>query len=371
MRFPGRHAGSPTRSAGAGESKRSFSRSRKRDDSRQYVTQYPQNLNSRPTFKVWLKETWVDILTILCIGAVAFGFDRLQPPYQRLFAIQYVNGEIDSRELAYPQRRPILNSAVAGIIVFIVPELVILAFQIRIRSFWDVNNATIGLIYTLISGSCFQVIIKALIGGFRPHFLSVCDPDPAIIAEAGAGLGYHSAYFDSTICRGDPAKIKNARISFPSGHTEAAFAGFGFLYLYLNAKLKIWSNYQPRYWKIVLAYIPILGAVLIAGNLVITYNHHWYDCVAGAIIGIVFALSCYRAVYASIWDFRFNHIPLNRHVRFRYAPDDEGFASFHDSMWTRKAQWGDPYAFGASGAPFDSAPAMEGALVNDRRRTSH
>jgi diacylglycerol diphosphate phosphatase / phosphatidate phosphatase len=44
--------------------------------------------------------------------------------------------------------------------------------------------------------------------------------------------------------------------------------------------------------------------VLIAGSMTISEYHHWYDVVAGGIIGTVMAASAYRMVYASIWDFR-------------------------------------------------------------------
>lgn len=43
--------------------------------------------------------------------------------------------------------------------------------QIRIRSFWDINNAILGLLYSLITAAVFQVFLKWLIGGLRPHFL--------------------------------------------------------------------------------------------------------------------------------------------------------------------------------------------------------
>jgi len=46
--------------------------------------------------------------------------------------------------------------------------------QLRIRSFWDFNNAVMGLLYSLINAAVFQVFLKWLIGGLRPHFLAVC-----------------------------------------------------------------------------------------------------------------------------------------------------------------------------------------------------
>lgn len=75
--------------------------------------------------------------------------------------------------------------------------------------------------------------------------------------------------YDRRICTGDKKQINDALESMPSGHSTAAFAGLIFLSLYLNAQLKVMSAHNPAYWKMVLFFAPILGAVLIAGALTI------------------------------------------------------------------------------------------------------
>jgi membrane-associated phospholipid phosphatase len=50
--------------------------------------------------------------------------------------------------------------------------------------------------------------------------------------------------FNRTICTGEKAAIDDGLEAFPSGHTTAAFAGFVFTSLYLNAKLKIFADYR-------------------------------------------------------------------------------------------------------------------------------
>jgi len=90
-------------------------------------------------------------------------------------------------------------------------------------------------------------------------------------------------------------------------------------------------------WKLVATYAPILGAVLIGGALTIDKYHHFHDVLAGAIIGTVFAFSAYRMTFASVWDFRFNHIPLNRHAPFQYNMSG---AELVDAVFTHKAGWG-------------------------------
>jgi diacylglycerol diphosphate phosphatase/phosphatidate phosphatase len=160
----------------------------------------------------------------------------------------------------------------------------------------------------------------------------------------------------------DHPQINDALESFPSGHTTAAFAGFIFLYFYLNAKLKVWSNYHPAMWKLVATYAPVLAATLIAGALTIDEFHNWYDCLAGAVIGTAMAISAYRMVYASVWDFRFNHIPLSRTLPFTYGDGQTEFHGFRDAIFTRSAGWGNLEQHVSTGAPFDATGGLSRGL---------
>ena len=160
--------------------------------------------------------------------------------------------------------------------------------------------------------------------------------------------------YDRSVCTGKKSEIDDSLESFPSGHTTAAFGGFIFLYLYLNAKLKVWSNYHPAYWKLIVTYMPVLGATLIGGALTIDEYHNWYDVFAGAVIGTTMAFSAYRMVYASVWDFRFNHIPLVRDLPFTYGEGLGAFSAFRDALWTRQAGWG-VHEGAIGGAPFDAS----------------
>ncbi|CAG8975066.1 hypothetical protein HYALB_00009928 [Hymenoscyphus albidus] len=287
-------------------------------------------MSSKPTFGQWLKATWLDLATMLAMGMIGLG---VAP--SRSFPIFFQDGEIVYPQFAYPMRNEIVPIWAAALLAALVPIAVFLICQIRIRSFWDVNNATIGLFYSLITAAVFQVFLKWLIGGLRPHFLAVCKPNVPEITAQEMGNGLRQIMYDRTVCTGDESEIDDSLESFPSGHSTAAFAGFVFLFLYLNAKLKVWSNYHPAMWKMVALWAPILGATLIAGALTIDEYHNWYDCLAGAIIGTCMAFSAYRMVYASIWDWRTNHIPLNRGVPFA----GRGY-ELEDATFTRKVGWG-------------------------------
>jgi len=118
--------------------------------------------------------------------------------------------------------------------------------------------------------------------------------------------------YDRSICTGDEDLINDSLESFPSGHSTAAFAGLIYLSLYFNAQLKVISAHNPAYWKMIMFFSPILGATLIAGALTIDKFHNWYDVVAGGIIGTATAIVAFRQTFASVWDFRFNHLLLPR-----------------------------------------------------------
>ncbi|KAH8732146.1 phosphatidic acid phosphatase type 2/haloperoxidase [Phaeosphaeriaceae sp. PMI808] len=338
--------------------------------------------NSRPTFGQWIKATALDIVIMAVMGAIGLGVYMADPAPSRSFPITFQDGEIVYPEFAYPMRNEIIPIWAAALMAFFIPFAVFLIVQIRARSFWDVNNATIGLLYSLIAAAVFQVFIKWLIGGLRPHFLAVCKPaipDGLNVGgtdngnEAGGpnGNGYRQIMFDRSICTGDKKEINDSLESMPSGHTTAAFAGFIFLYLYLNAKLKVFSNYHPAMWKLIAIYAPVLGACLIGGALTIDEYHNWYDIFAGAVIGTMMAFSSYRMVYASVWDFRFNHIPLLRHAPFVYGAGPSSFDGFHDAIFTRKANWGTHEGSSWGGAPFDAADGPRGTMAPQTEGPGH
>lgn len=183
-------------------------------------------------------------------------------------------------------RREIIPIWLAALIAFIVPFFFFCLFQARRRSIEDLLCTTMGLLmslsapsyyrkcprltraHTSVTAAVFQVFIKWLIGGLRPHFLAVCKPN--VPASGGQrGNGFELIMYDRSICTGDEKQINDSLESMPSGHSTAAFAGLIYLALYFNAQLKVMSAHNPAYWKMVVFFAPVLGAVLIAGALTI------------------------------------------------------------------------------------------------------
>lgn len=181
-----------------------------------------------------------------------------------------------------------------------------------------------GLGYALSTATLFQGLIKWTIGGLRPHFLSVCSLPTNPLKTSSEP---HSIWHTAEICTNENKKaVREAQMSFPSGHSVAAFAGFGFLALYMNAKFGIFaSRPSPKnldveddtemgddgtsltagpsrtsHWRLGLFVTPLLLAFVIAGSKVRDGWHHPADVIRGALIGIAFALMAYKMVYGSL-----------------------------------------------------------------------
>lgn len=186
-----------------------------------------------------------------------------------------------------------------------------------LRSFADFGAAVLGLGYSLVTGTSFQIILKKTIGGFRPHFLDVCQPQ--LPPHNGAGIGYQQEmYRIDQVCIGkDKWDIRNAMESFPSGHAEIVFAAFGFLTIYLFTHLKIGTREDPlqatglhaRYWRMLLVVVPIVFATYLSSTLVSGYQHHAHDVVFGALIGAVMAVFGYRMAYKGLLCEDMNTVP--------------------------------------------------------------
>ncbi|KAH7401283.1 phosphatidic acid phosphatase type 2/haloperoxidase [Pyrenochaeta sp. MPI-SDFR-AT-0127] len=302
---------------------------------------------TRPPFRIWLRHHWLDIATQLLCLLTAFLIYSFAPLVLPQYFPLYPGIERTEWGRAYgkPYMAEYITTLVSAVVSFAAPAVIMGAVSLwGTREFEDGNAALIGLGYALATGTLFQSFIKIFIGGLRPHFLSVCDPliPPPIPGFASPGPSNRLYYMASQVCTGDANKVKEAQMSFPSGHSCAAFAGFGFLGLWLNAKFKIFGSGRRskfpntpksvekqdtetgggnggnqtqgriQQWKLVMFAAPWCIAILLAGSKVRDEWHHPIDVLFGALVGTAFAHMAFRMVYRSVYDWRDNHIPMER-----------------------------------------------------------
>ncbi|KAH3968140.1 hypothetical protein HBH51_130950 [Parastagonospora nodorum] len=290
-----------------------------------------------PLFLTFLRHNWYDIGTqLLCLLTSLLLYAFCQPILPRYFPLfRGVERTSWGMKHSQPYLSEYVSTITSAIISFAVPAAIMGAIALwGTRGFGDGNAALIGLGYALSTATLFQSFIKIFVGGLRPHFLTICNPRippslPGISTLRDGDLHFYTA---SQVCRGDANKVREAQMSFPSGHSCAAFAGFGFLALYLNAKFKVLSRgghfrdyyggkawersergggmERVHHWKLVLFVAPWCIAILFALSKIRDAWHHPVDVVFGALVGTLFAHMAYKMAYRSVYDSRTNHIPL-------------------------------------------------------------
>ena len=90
------------------------------------------------------------------------------------------------------------------------------------------------LLMTILLTQLLTSIGKLTVGRLRPHFLTVCQPD-IIFSPEVCGSPAAPEYIRRFQCTGqEEERIRDARLSFPSGHSSAAFYSCVFTILYLR-----------------------------------------------------------------------------------------------------------------------------------------
>ncbi|XP_033751251.1 phospholipid phosphatase 3-like [Pecten maximus] len=145
-------------------------------------------------------------------------------------------------------------------------------------------SAVYNVILPFLFGAALEFLARGLtkysIGRLRPHFFSVCRPDTNT-------FNCSTGYIEEYKCTGDPDVIKQARLSFPSGHASFSVYSMLFLILYIQVRMRWRQAVIVRPW---LQLILFLMALYTCISRIFDYKHHWSDVLAGAIWGSVVAV---------------------------------------------------------------------------------
>ena len=130
-------------------------------------------------------------------------------------------------------------------------------------------------------------VVKFSVGELRPHFIDICKPNFTEI-ECRDSYGY-SVYVTNYTCYGTDTKyIREARLSFPSGH--ASFIVYAMVFLIFFFELK---PYIPRGIRSAVTLFFAIVGILVAVTRLYDYKHHPNDLIGGSIIGFVSAIFTY------------------------------------------------------------------------------
>ncbi|XP_049645021.1 phospholipid phosphatase 2 [Suncus etruscus] len=236
-----------------------------------------------------MQRRWVFVLLdVLCVLVASLPFIILtlvNNPYKRGF---YCSDD----SIRYPYLPDtISNGFIAGFtttatIVLVSIGEAYLVHSNRLYSRSDFNNY-VAAVYKVLGTFLFGAgvsqsltdLAKYMIGRLRPCFLAVCDPDWSRINC--------STYVQvETVCRGSPANVTEARLSFYSGHSSFAMYCMVFLALYVQARLCWkWARLlRPTVQSLLVAF-----ALYVGYSRVSDYKHHWSDVLAGFLQGALVA----------------------------------------------------------------------------------
>lgn len=173
------------------------------------------------------------------------------------------------------------------VIVVVIPLLAILVSYIHGHNKIDVIQALLGLALSVFLSSSLTNIMKVIVGRPRPDFFWRCFPD--------------GVYVENMQCTGIREKIIEGRKSFPSGHSTIAFSGLGYTSFYLFGKLHCFNQIGRGFlWRLIVAFIPVFLALIVALSRTCDYHHHWQDVTVGSLLGLTVAYCCYRQAYPAL-----------------------------------------------------------------------
>ena len=131
----------------------------------------------------------------------------------------------------------------------------------------------------------------------RPHFLVVCNPnleevcyqiEDTFIEVEDSDYSYteihHPKYvIENNTCTGNKDLMREARLSFISGHSSISFYTAAFLIIFMNKYINVWIL------RTLLQFTHFILACWISISRINDYMHHPEDVIMGSIIGIVCA----------------------------------------------------------------------------------
>ncbi|QLL33431.1 hypothetical protein HG536_0E03420 [Torulaspora globosa] len=229
-------------------------------------------------------------LVVLLVAVILLYPVYYQEPFERQFTI---NDLTLSHPFAKHER---VSDTMLFVYSFVIP---LIAIMLILAIFADPRHRMY-LMYISILGLCLSVslttlftnFIKNWIGRLRPDFLARCEPKK--------GLPIDTLFYASDVCTTkNRERLLDGFRTTPSGHSSQSFSGLGYFYLWFCGQM-LTENQRISLWRKILAFIPLLGAALIALSRTQDYRHHFLDVILGSVLGYVIGRFIYSRYFPPI-----------------------------------------------------------------------
>ncbi|AET38675.1 bifunctional diacylglycerol diphosphate phosphatase/phosphatidate phosphatase Ecym_3174 [Eremothecium cymbalariae DBVPG len=190
---------------------------------------------------------------------------------------------------------------------FVIPFGVILLLSLVLSDsrhrFYIMYISLLGLFLSYLSNMLITNYLKNWIGRCRPDFIARCQPRE--------GLQNDVLYTADVCTTANEDRLMDGFRTTPSGHSSQSFAGLGYLFLWLSGQL-LTEKPLVGSWRKAVAFIPVMGAAIIALSRTQDYRHHFVDVILGSLLGMWFAW----------WAYRRNFPPIDSRVPFKPLLDN-------------------------------------------------
>ena len=256
-----------------------------------------QALENRRLLQRILLDLLVFVVLIIPIIIYEFAIE----PFRRGFFC-------DDETIRYPFRANTITPVLLGLLLALPPIIILtMGEYARQRSKGQIktNEEIFGYPVRLWLVNCFKQWIyfgfgllltfdatevgKYTIGRLRPHFWDVCQPQLKDGTTCSDAINQHR-YIENYYCLGTgytTDDIRQARLSFPSGHSSLSFYALVYMSLYLQKRMHWRRSHLTRHF---IQFCLIMLAWFTALSRIMDNWHHWSDVLAGSLIGVVGAL---------------------------------------------------------------------------------
>jgi phosphatidate phosphatase len=204
----------------------------------------------------------------------------------------------EDTSIKYPYVEQQTVPAYLSLVIWIILCIFHFSIAFMTRKSWKM---LLDAVYKLVLGFSLCLLItdvsKFSLGRLRPHFLTLCNPDledvcyqveDAYNEDDDSDYYYqevhHMKYVvENDTCTGNTDLLRDARLSFISGHSSISFYIATFLIFFMKSYINPWIL------RTLLQFAHFILALWISITRINDYMHHSEDVIMGSILGIVCA----------------------------------------------------------------------------------
>lgn len=189
------------------------------------------------------------------------------------------------QSISYPHTGETVKPKTLFSVMFLGPALLLWAIE-RLRPDGGASGNKIwhwyrSYLVTIATFTMLSQTLKISTGGLRPHFLHTCAPDAAQNCTIGE---YIPSYTCLNTGEFTSFMVSDSSLSFPSAH--AGSSTFTSLFCTYYIHMRFTPNRKGFLLKPLVMSLSIAWALVVTVSRVVDRRHHWWDCVAGCILGL-------------------------------------------------------------------------------------